>query len=511
MGLKLRWFRRRITFEGIPSAPERTSRKKQHDTGITVIGVYRQSVNYEDYVEPSRSSYWMPTNQPIVTAAIRKPTTSTEITSPAHSSSQTTTSSAKRRHEQPVDKISPSTRVTSEPQLNGRIATPPEPSYSPPQPPIRRGLTKTKSTPNVFTDDGVTASSRLEITRSIEVLHDEGRKPVLPAIRHNTSSKAVPHVSREQSTTFGKVRSTSRSPSPPEENKVAEEYERDLNAEGLSHQLQSFRQPEYFNEILVKINEMAITAKSSEHNQASSIHAVSRSPPQPTKDCWPTEDDTEESFDDIFEKVKAHPKSPLPAVRTLSPQQSEQEISRAESTNDIQSTIPQPEPRTASVPEAQTKPLKSILKKRAPVPPVQQQQPDPPSPVSATVVPIPPPRSIRKEEPVVTKQALESPDKEDDDDYLSWNMVERHRSSINHTVAGRVDPDILKNVPSSLQQVTVPRQKPFANSRALQQEAPPRTLRGMRNQQQQRSSNEDQILGLNMARDSISRDSEASA
>lgn len=159
--------------------------------------------------------------------------------------------------------------------------------------------------------------------------------------------------------------------------------------------------------------------------------------------------------------------------------------------------IDAPPQSDCSSPETTKPPLKSILKKRAPVPP--QPQSVVPEPIAA---PTPPPRSIRREESKRTK------DEEDDDGYLNWNLVERHRSSISHTVAAKVDPEILRNVPASLQTATH-QAAPTTQPREFLEE-PPKTLRGMRNrriiQQQQTSKS----LTLE-ARDSVSNASEASA
>lgn len=106
-------------------------------------------------------------------------------------------------------------------------------------------------------------------------------------------------------------------------------------------------------------------------------------------------------------------------------------------------------------------------------------------------------------------------DDADDDDYDTWNMVERHRSSISQTVA-RVNPEVMRNVPTSLQ---VSRQA----QPQLQAEAP-RTLRGMRDYHHKQSAATSNSAGAGVdegglflgrhargARDSESNQSEASA
>lgn len=159
-------------------------------------------------------------------------------------------------------------------------------------------------------------------------------------------------------------------------------------------------------------------------------------------------------------------------------------------------------PETSPQPE---RPLKSILKKRAPAPPSQQPPQMEATATIPTEVPIPPPRTIRKQPDPTPKE----PSDDDDDDYLNWNMIDRHRSSITHTVASQqINPEIMRNVPASLQQA-----KPLLNTRALADEEQPKTLREMRNRQPAPKSQSNTILGLQSrnARDSESNVSEASA
>ncbi|XP_058466399.1 uncharacterized protein LOC131439425 [Malaya genurostris] len=513
MGLKLKWFRRRITFVGIPSAPERNIRKKEHDTGITVIGVYRHSVNCEDYVEPTRSSYWEPPNVPIVTSVIRKPTTSATTISPSTSANK----SSPRVVEGLADKITPASKVktSSTALLNGRIETPPQPLYSPPQPPTRRAMAKTKSTPDITTIDNQGASilmHRSEIARSVEVLTEEIRP----------------------------VRDNNRSPNPPtpqsrdkinhaREEILDDDFEQAQKPQGTvtplknrinrpeSNGFYQHQQPEFFTEILEKVNDLARSPNNSRQKLAAPRNPGDYSEIEPNQ-----RHQVEETFDDIFEKVKTKPISPSEKIQ---PTESNSKIVYGSSSS-LEDIF---EPRTPEIdesfspdvfaigssPEFQlnnnyppddsngaSKPLKSILKKRAPAPPEPVQS------TTTTETPIPPPRSIRKEEPAASKPIT---NEEENDDYLNWNLVERHRSSINQTVASQVHPDILRNVPSSLQNQSDPRQK-FINSRAIQ-EAAPRTLRGMRTTQNQQSKSDSIFLSQNTrsSRDNESCASDASA
>ncbi|XP_039448737.1 proteoglycan 4-like [Culex pipiens pallens] len=498
MGLKLKWFRRRLTFEGIPSAPERSTRRKEHNTGITVIGVYRQSVNYEDYIEPTRSSYsWEPASHPFVTTTIRKPATSVPLAST--SAAATTTTTLEKRTASP-DKIAaaPKTKKSSTPARE----TPPQPTYSPPKLPVRKSLTKTKSTPNIATAAASLEPVTLEVTRSVEVLN-EGSVPLSrsPAARSTTivSRNSDTEIYNERSVdvdgdslgSFGKVKSTTRSP-PPEPK----------SPEAVPEELWKQKQPEFFNEILQKVNGLAAASKSPELDR-------------PTKPKEPALEDDAESFNDIFQKVKARPRNPADGQESPKPEPIVEAfpINRKRSIEDIfeprkPELVPDVLITTAPQivdPNPSPKPIKSILKKRAPGPPPTSPQPAPPT--VTMEIPTPPPRSIRKEEPIPIKRTVS--EDSDDDDYDTWNMVERHRSSISQTAA-RVDPEVVRNVPTSLQ---LPRQSVPSE--------PPRTLRGMRDyhhkQQQPNASSSDGGDGLFLgrhargARDSESTLSEASA
>ncbi|XP_065090894.1 uncharacterized protein LOC135711852 [Ochlerotatus camptorhynchus] len=499
MGLKLKWFRRRITFEGIPSAPERSIRRKEQNSGITVIGVYRQSVNFEDYIEPSpRASHWEPPSQPIATTTIRKPNTSTTSSTIANKSSS---SSAK---------YGVGDKIASREHNNGRIVeTPPEPNYSPPKPPGRQGLSKTKSTPNVSVLDGVstkpTSSRTLEVTRSVEVLNevtvDKREVPVTPAPRNAGINYNV-KVENEKEQAVASIEKV--------EGETSEQWKQ--------------QQPEFFNEILEKVNVLANTTK-------------------PVKTDY---GDETESFDDIFEKVKAKPRllaekkaSPKPETKMsdsfrdssssiediFEPRPPElmflismDEQIKQTSTPQEEITLKPTEPRpiqSEAIPRVESSsqinytdtaadPLKSILKKRAPAPPHSVELT-----VTPSEIPTPPPRTIRKQP---TPDDGNDDDDDDGDDYLNWNMVERHRSSITLTVATqKIDAEIMRNVPVSLQQTATTQTKPFLNTRALLDEEPLKTLRGMRNRRP--TTDGGMYLGIqgHSARNSQSNGSEASA
>ncbi|XP_062564727.1 uncharacterized protein LOC134227340 [Armigeres subalbatus] len=500
MGFKLKWFRRRITFEGIPSAPERSIRRKEQTTSVTAVGVYRQSVNFEDYIEPSRASYGEPPSHPFVTTRIRKPNTSTTSSATVNKSSE---------------KNSPRDKIARE-RNNGRfMETPPEPSYSPPKPPMRRGISMTKSTPNISTLESPKAERvqmrALEATRSIEVLNEvpvETRKDV-PVATTSRAEKIDYDVPAFETVNSGKASQANESE----------------QMEHWKHQ-----QPQFFSEILEKVNEFGNNKNAAK-----------------TEDGYGSET---ESYEEVFEKVKAKPRLPTDNAVPPKPDPSygnfyERDLSRHTSCSSIDDVfeprppeyiftlsmeeepnhngtslpevaaprIPEPEPRNLmeTIPQPNTssdtspKPLKSILKKRAPAPPTQQTQPIEVITIQAEI-PTPPPRAIHKQRPPSPKVSEE----EDDDGYLNWNMVERHRSSITHTMATqRLDPEIIRNVPASLQQP-----KPLLNARAILDEESPKTLRGMRSKQSAPASNGNTFLafqGNGAARNSESNLSEASA
>nr|XP_019536340.2 uncharacterized protein DDB_G0284459-like [Aedes albopictus] len=539
MGLKLKWFRRRITFEGIPSAPERNIRRKEHNSGVTAVGVYRQSVNFEDYIEPSRASYGEPPSQSFVTTTIRKPNTS--------STSSTTIANRSSEKNNTRDKIA----------RERTIQTPPEPNYSPPKPPQRRAITKTKSTPNISTLESTRAEplqlQPIETTRSVEVLNEVATEPlrngsdtqisramainqkvessVSTEIISKSENEQKKHWKQRQPAFSSEILVTANHKTENESHTPAKSDHKD-EPEQMQHWKQ--QQPEFFNEILEKVNEFANTTNS-----------------RTVEDGYGSET---ESYDEIFEKVKAKPRVPLVYAAPSEPKNIvgnsyERNLSRHTSSSSVEDifeprppeyifaismdeqltnnddtfepavtqTTPEVVPRTLAeassqpdVPESSPKPLKSILKKRAPAPPNQQPAQPEVSPLP-TEVPIPPPRAIRKQPEAAPKELSDGED--DDDDYLNWNMVERHRSSITHTVAAqqRVDPEIMRNVPVSLQQ-----SKPqlLKNTRAVMDEEQPRTLRGMRNRQPASATHDgNNFLGLQGrdARNSESNYSEASA
>ncbi|XP_055594426.1 neurofilament heavy polypeptide-like [Uranotaenia lowii] len=485
MGLKLKWFRRRITFEGIPSAPERNNRRKEQNSGVTVIGVYRRSVNCEDYVEPSsRSSYFSP--PPVDKPAITKST--------ATATSKLTKSNVEKQSKTVIndttDKI---TYSSKNPDREAAIRTPPEPSYSPPKLPANRGLPKTKSTPNLQQEsiDLTSPISRLE-TSSIEVLNEvvpsTARSPIVsPAPRTTGINYNAPLRNTQE---FSSETSLEEKPT------FSIEKLKDPNSDDLLRQ-----QPEFFNEILQKVNGLASTSKVNSQ--------IDEQPPKSSISSAETE-----SFDDIFMRVQSKPREAISSMdeTELNPPVN---ISRTSSIDDIFEPRPpefssdnplidldsnsveyeEPVRIDPAIPELskivqeqsiEPKPIKSILKKRAPMPPQQQpEQRQEQAIIKFEEIPTPPPRSIRKQEPVpVTKpkdtEEDNTDDDEDDDD--TWNRVFKHRSSINHTLAAQVDPQILQNVPVSLKTAAPRKVSPQTNPRELLEDAP-KTLRGMRNTQ----------------------------
>uniref|UniRef100_A0A182MVH0 Uncharacterized protein n=1 Tax=Anopheles culicifacies TaxID=139723 RepID=A0A182MVH0_9DIPT len=218
----------------------------------------------------------------------------------------------------------------------------------------------------------------------------------------------------------------------------------------------------------------------------------------------------------IFERVKI-PNSPTrDSYQSTSSRTPTSSSSPSLSPSPAPSPLPQQKPilKVTSVPAPTTSPPqpKSILKKRAPPPPQ--------SPVEATSsmveftnetvpsIPTPPPRMIRvvasNEAPITPspivptdEKKMELPTKDhqnpvaisngkdpnsDSDDDFNWDFVQKHRSSINQTVAAQtqIDPDVLRNAPASLRTGTP---QAVASPRNLPEPiAQPRTLRGMRNQ-----------------------------
>lgn len=159
-----------------------------------MAGVYRQSLNFEDYIGSNSSSHWtpppnqqrvnqsrfrkfirkLPCNNPhllIICSSIRMIANYRELDTSTSSSSAI----ANKLHVN--DKITPSSRC---------IETPPEPSYSPPKPPVRRAKSTLKS--KVTEIDKEHISKRLEETRSEVTNNDtisatESRAPISPAPR----------------------------------------------------------------------------------------------------------------------------------------------------------------------------------------------------------------------------------------------------------------------------------------------------------------------------------------
>ncbi|XP_035791514.1 flocculation protein FLO11-like [Anopheles albimanus] len=510
MGLKLRWFRRRITFDGIPSAPERSIRRKEATSG-TVIGVYRHSSHFEDYIEPVRSSYWEPPPQAIARATIRTSNPSTTSTNSPSSSSATSNGRSrpmtmKAHHDSapptlpvpttissvsrsanvvvvrsPVidrkpDKIESSTaeRVDSTRLSNGmHLETPPEPTYTPPLPPARKGLGKAKSLASLAPAATSTAQdfdrmppsdesgdsdiygyvvtsatdSQLRSTQSVEVLTSisppKGSSPSSP-----TASPVVAPIPRTRSTTS--LTQVNRTSSP-----------------SLSS--------------LSSTTSTVLEGENPRSPRVNKVLAASNESPS----------ESEEPFQTIFERVK--PRSKLesppperddspPATPTLPPQR--QPVLVVSPTSSAQPSPPhQP---------------KSILKKRAPAPPPLEAT----SEIAFKPMPTAPPRTIRSldvsnsdyssPKPLETPEVQNFPEKHitatpndddnDDDDDFNWDFVQRHRSSINQTVAAQtqIDPEVLRNAPAALKQ---PLQAIAPVNRSpVEPIAQPRTLRGMRNQ-----------------------------
>ncbi|EDS36152.1 conserved hypothetical protein [Culex quinquefasciatus] len=198
--------------------------------------------------------------------AIRKPATSVPLAST--SAAATTTTTLEKRTASP-DKIAaaPKTKKSSTPARE----TPPQPTYSPPKPPVRKSLVKTKSTPNIATAAASLEPVTLEVTRSVEVLN-EGSVPLSrsPAARSTTivSRNSDTEIYNERSVdvdgdslgSFGKVKSTTRSP-PPEKD----------SPEAVPEELWKQKQPEFFNEILQKVNEQP-PRQTAEHARSRKNH-----------------------------------------------------------------------------------------------------------------------------------------------------------------------------------------------------------------------------------------------
>ncbi|ETN62688.1 hypothetical protein AND_005613 [Anopheles darlingi] len=504
MGLKLRWFRRRITFDGIPSAPERSIRRKEATSG-TVIGVYRHSSHFEDYIEPVRSSYWEPPPQAIARATIRTSNpSSTSTNSPSSSATSnggrswpmtmtapdstpsptplpvpTTISSVSRSANvvvvrSPVidrkpDKIESTAeeRVDSIRLSNGmHLETPPEPTYTPPLPPARKGgLGKAKSLASL----APAASSKSEdFDRTLPSDESENSD-----IYGYVTSAADSHLRSTQSVeVLTSINPSKESPSSPAASPIVAPIPRTRSTTSLT-QVSHSTSPS-----LSSLSSTTSTVLEGEKPspQLHKVLAVSNESPS----------ESEEPFQTIFERVRVRNKleSP-PPERDDSPPAT---------------PTPPPEQRqpvlvvspTASAHPSPPHQPKSILKKRAPAPP----------PVEATSeianqTPTAPPRTIRTQEASNADSSSSKPqpkapeekrvtatpgDDDDDDDDFNWDFVQRHRSSINQTVAAQtqIDPEVLRNAPAALRQ---PLQTSASENRSpVEPIAQPRTLRGMRNQ-----------------------------
>uniref|UniRef100_A0A182WDV1 Uncharacterized protein n=1 Tax=Anopheles minimus TaxID=112268 RepID=A0A182WDV1_9DIPT len=586
MGLKLKWFRRRITFDGMPPGPERDIRRKEATAG-TVIGVYRQSTHFEDYIEPVRTSYWEPPPQAIARATIRSngnlTTTSTNSPSNSYSSSSSTLRArviaqrASRSPQVPAPVPTGISSVSRPPsmgnvviesdsrdkivrppverlQLNADYDTPPEPNYAAPKPPARKGVSKAKSMANLTNgDDSMSANAHnskhyggeiheLRSPHSVEVLSDPYARaaspppspihvvPITP-IPNSTSRNSLPireavtdPLKQEVSTEPDYIvplaaeepiasipRTTSNSlliretVPPPLKREVSTEpdYIVPLASE------ESFDEPIYdsFNAIFERVKMRKPVSPGSERSNISPRPETSSPLPQRVTDST------------IFERVKMS-NSPI-----RDSQQSTSTRTQTPSSSPSPSVSPSPSPPPSlpsqqkpilEVSSAPTPPVsppqpKSILKKRAPPPPQ--------APVEATSsmveftnkivpsIPTPPPRTIRvasNDAPVTPSPIVPAdhkkieipkmdhqnpvamsngniPDSDSDDDF-NWDFVQKHRSSINQTVAAQtqIDPDVLRNAPASLRTGTT---QAVASPRNLPEPiAQPRTLRGMRNQ-----------------------------
>ncbi|XP_053661052.1 proteoglycan 4-like [Anopheles marshallii] len=556
MGLKLKWFRRRITFDGIPSAPERDIRRKEATAG-TVIGVYRQSAHFEDYIEPVRSSYWEPPPQAIARATIRSngnlPTTSTNSPSNSYSSSSSTLRArvtaqrASRAPQVPVPAPTGISSVSRPPsmgnvvmesdshdkivrppverlQLNADYDTPPEPNYAAPKPPARKGVSKAKSMGNLTNGN----DSRLEDAnntihygeeihelrspQSVEVLSDPYVRTAAPS-PPPSPIHVVPIAPIPRSTSSNSLPTREIVPEPiyPVKPEVSTEpeYIVPLASE------EPVDEPIYdsFNVLFERVNIRTPDSPGSERSNTSTRPETSS--PLPARVTLIRAED-----DAIFERVNISNYPTRDSQQSTSTRTQPSSSSPSPSPSASPSPSPSPPPRqkpilkVTSVPVPPTSPPqpKSILKKRAPPPPQ--------TPVEATssmveftneefqTIPTPPPRSIRvttKNDSPATPSPItpteqnknvfptvdnqtpiamsngKDPDSDSDDDF-NWDFVQKHRSSINQTVAAQtqIDPDVLRNAPASLragmtQAVPSPRNLP-------EPIAQPRTLRGMRNQ-----------------------------
>uniref|UniRef100_A0A182N319 Uncharacterized protein n=1 Tax=Anopheles dirus TaxID=7168 RepID=A0A182N319_9DIPT len=511
MGLKLKWFRRRITFDGIPSAPERDIRRKEATAG-TVIGVYRQSTNFEDYIEPVRTSYWEPPPQAIARATIRsngKQQMSTSTNSPSNSYTSVASSTPRTARFAPLapppvpTEISSVSRPASSMgnvgngadsrdkigrppverlQLRADYETPPEPNYTPPQPPARKARSMANLANSRDSLEGTQPSKHsgaetheLRSPRSVEVLSDPNPRAVSPPASpiHVVPIASVPKSASSNSLPVSEVVTPTSEP----------EYIVPLATQ------ESVEEPIYdsFDAIFERVTARKHASPDSQ-----------RSNRPDTSSPLPRHREPARNDDAIFERVKiSSPGSP----------DSQRSISTG--TPETPSPPPQRKPvlQVTTVPNPQTSPPpqpKSILKKRAPPPPQQTMVVEATSSMvdftaeMATTIPTPPPRSARAisgvskesptaEEPVkMIPQApnVPDPDSDSDDDDFNWDFVQKHRSSINQTVAAhtQIDPEVLRNAPASLRNGTPAQVVPSPRAPPVEPVAQPRTLRGMRNQ-----------------------------
>uniref|UniRef100_A0A182PYL6 Uncharacterized protein n=1 Tax=Anopheles epiroticus TaxID=199890 RepID=A0A182PYL6_9DIPT len=529
MGLKLKWFRRRITFDGVPSAPERDIRRKEATAG-TVIGVYRQSTHFEDYIEPVRSSYWEPPPQAIARATLRSNGTSTNSPSTnsyTSSSSNTVRARVTAPRTPPVPAPIPTgissvsrpvsmTNVVAEAdsrdkivrtpverlQLNVDYGTPPEPNYAAPKPPARKGVSKAKSMLNLANalED---ANGRkqmpeelhmLRAPQSVEVLSDPYPRAASPA--PSSPIHVVPITSVPRTTSSN---SLLREDAPgPITREISTEPEYIVPLAGEK----TIEEPIYdtFDDIFERVKARKPVSPGSVRSNLSARPETS----SPLLNREPVEKSTEDDGV-IFERVKIRHSPPPDSQRSSTTDSHSPSPSRSPSPLPqrkpvLQVTTASPNPTPTSPPQP-----KSILKKRAPAPPQTPVVEATSSIVEfsnemVTTIPTPPPRSIRvtsgtpepspSVDPAFSAQAPQptmaipngnGTDSDSDDDF-NWDFVQKHRSSINQTVAAQtqIDPEVLRNAPASLRNGTT---QTVPSLRNLPEPiAQPRTIRGMRNQ-----------------------------
>uniref|UniRef100_A0A182QUM2 Uncharacterized protein n=1 Tax=Anopheles farauti TaxID=69004 RepID=A0A182QUM2_9DIPT len=483
MGLKLKWFRRRITFDGIPSAPERVIRRKEATAG-TVIGVYRQSTNFEDYIEPVRASYWEPPPQAIARATIRSndKQMSTSTSSPS-SSGASFASFTQRAAARVAPRSSPSvpTEISSVSrpvvsmgnvgagadsrdkigrapverlQLSADYDTPPEPNYTPPQPPAR----KARSMANLANTRDSLEEAKLSSPRSVEILSDPRAASPPSSPIHVVPISHLPKSSSSNSLPLSDIVTPTSEP----------EYIVPLASP------EPAEEPIYdsFDAIFERV-----TIRKDARPDSQRPNRPETSSPLPLHRQPASVEET------LFERVK------IPAPGSPVSQ-------RSSTTGTPETSSPPPQRKpvpqvTSTVPNPSPPQPKSILKKRAPPPPQPVEATS--SMVEfteemATVIPTPPPRTTRattKDTVEMIPQTPTVPDEDSDsDDDFNWDFVHKHRSSINQTVAAQtqIDPEVLRNAPASLRNGTIPAAVPAPRTPPVEPIAQPRTLRGMRNQ-----------------------------